>query len=167
MLPLQVKARQGLNEQINTIASSVLTIEPKHDGGQVSPQSISAATSSAGGGLPPQLSSTQLLQEEQPFGDTADAEGLFDVPLTTPGSQDCTSTNYGSGVVAGVIIPGGPASAAVLAKENAALKARLQVVEEAATDALGELQDLKDDVHAHKEARQAAEQQVRPNLGGL
>jgi hypothetical protein len=47
-----------------------------------------------------------------------------------------------------------------LAAENAALKARLQVVEEAAADALGELQDLKDDLDAHKEARQAAERQV-------
>lgn len=36
----------------------------------------------------------------------------------------------------------------------------LQVVEEAAAEALGELQDLKDEVTAHREARQAAEQQV-------
>ena len=35
-----------------------------------------------------------------------------------------------------------------------------QVVEEAAAEALGELQDLKDDLAAHKEARQAAERQV-------
>jgi hypothetical protein len=49
-----------------------------------------------------------------------------------------------------------------LAKENAALKARLAKVEEAAAEALGELQDAQDELDAHKEARQAAEQQVRP-----
>lgn len=75
-----------------------------------------------------------------------DTDGLVDVPLVPQGSQD---SSYGS-------------AHAVLAKENAGLKARLQVVEEAAADALGELQDLKDELQAHKEARQAAEQQVGP-----
>lgn len=51
-------------------------------------------------------------------------------------------------------------SASSLAKENATLKARLQQVEEAASEALGELQDAQDELDAHKEARQAAEQQV-------
>jgi predicted nucleic acid-binding Zn-ribbon protein len=53
------------------------------------------------------------------------------------------------------------ATASSLAKENAALKARLAKVEEAAAEALGELQDAQDELDAHKEARQAAEQQVR------
>jgi hypothetical protein len=52
------------------------------------------------------------------------------------------------------------AHASSLAKENAALKARLAKVEEAAAEALGELQDAQDELDAHKEARQAAEQQV-------
>jgi hypothetical protein len=45
-------------------------------------------------------------------------------------------------------------------KEAAALKARLAVVEEAAAEALGELQDLRDELEAHKEARHSAERQV-------
>jgi hypothetical protein len=57
-------------------------------------------------------------------------------------------------------------STAVLAKENTFLKARLQQVEEAATDALGELQDARDEVDAHKQAIKGAEQQVRSRLLG-
>lgn len=56
--------------------------------------------------------------------------------------------------------PPRPSGSSALAKENAALKARLQQVETAATEALGELQDAQDELDAHKEARQAAEQQV-------
>lgn len=51
-------------------------------------------------------------------------------------------------------------SMATLVKENVLLKARLQRVEEAATDALGELQDARDEVDAHKQAIKGAEQQV-------
>lgn len=52
-------------------------------------------------------------------------------------------------------------SAAGLAKENAALTARLHQVEDAATEALGELQDAQDELDAERDARHAAEQQVR------
>lgn len=135
---LQVKARQGLNEQLNTIASSVLTIEPKHGAdGQLSPASQTAADASGTFSSPQQ---SPRSQDPYSNGDH-DTDGLFDVPLSTP------AQHVGS-------------AGSSLAKENAALKGRLQVVEEAAAEALGELQDLKDELEAHREARHAAERQV-------
>jgi hypothetical protein len=145
---LQVKARQGLNEQLNTIASTVLTIEPKHGAdGQLSPGSAAAQTAGDASGT---CSSPQQSPRSEGHYSKVDQDidGLVDVPLLTP--------------VQHVSSAGGS-----LAKENAALKERLQVVEEAAAEALGELQDLKDELEAHKEARHAAERQVGVPLSWL
>lgn len=139
-----MKARQGLNEQINTIASSVLTIEPKHGaGGQLSPGSSSHAASDSD----TEDHTQQQLHHHHHHDrhDEADTDGLVDVPLSTPAVQHPANTR--------------PASRSS-GKEAAALKARLAVVEEAAAEALGELQDLRDELEAHKGARHAAERQV-------
>jgi predicted nucleic acid-binding Zn-ribbon protein len=62
-------------------------------------------------------------------------------------------------------IPSSPVGSAGLIKhlkqENAQLKVRLAAVEDTAADALGEVEELKDLVENHKQARRAAEQQVR------
>jgi hypothetical protein len=140
---MQVKARQGLNEQLSTIASSVLTIEPKHGpDGHLSAVSPGPADQQSTHGY---LASPKRAPERHQLCSNGHqgSDDLEDVPLSAPA--------HGSG-----------STPSALAAENAALKARLHVVEEAAADALGELQDLKDDLEAHKEARQAAERQVGP-----
>lgn len=102
---MQVKARQGLGEQLTTIASSVLTIEPKNAAeGQLSPAAEQRRPTASHS---PPVSPQQATQHYSPYSNgDPDADGLVDVPLSTP-SHD--------------------SSAAKLAKENSALKARLQV----------------------------------------
>lgn len=105
-----------------------------------------AAAADASGTFSGTLSSPQHAEKHHAYSysnGAHDTDDLVDVPLSTSAQQHA-----------------GSAAASSLAKENAALKARLQVVEEAAAEALGELQDLKDELEAHKEARHAAERQV-------
>lgn len=139
----QVKARQGLNEQLNTIASSVLTIEPTHhhhsdshhdlvadaDGllGMLSPTSSTASSSAAAS---PPASSPQHGAAERASVSPRQADVLLGgAGGDTHAAAAAAGTTAAVGSAqkrAGSKSSSSGAQAAVV-KENAALKARLQV----------------------------------------
>lgn len=90
---------------------------------------------------------------------TAQQQALLNttaIPCLQAGPSSPTRNGHGPS--------GDPAAAAggdSLAAEVAALRARVGVLEEAAVEALGEAEELRDAAAVHLEARRAAEQQVR------
>eukprot|EP00775_Hariotina_reticulata_P003446 gene3446-3717_t len=145
--PTTEHARHQLTDQLSTLASNVLTIEP----------------GSAGEDEPAYpVSSSLLPQSLQPLSDDAISEN--EGSPVAGGHARATGDALRSKEVHTSATASSNSNMAALLKENALLKARLQQVEEAATDALGELQDARDEVDAHKQAIKGTEQQVREEL---